>query len=121
VRRAHDTGFALVEVLVAAAIVATMMALTYRVIATDAAASAQLMQRRAAALLAQSVLEQAAAAPDAADPVRGGRSGDFAWSVDRAPYAGSGRGDARLTQVTVRIMDARRRPVFLLSTLRFGR
>lgn len=126
-RGEQDAGFALIEVVVSAAIVAMMMGLTYQAIAANAQAGRIVAERRAAVLLAQSVLDQATAAPDAADLVRSGRSGGLAWQVESGGYDGGGRNGGRtggpaLDRIAVRVRDvANGKPVFMLQTLRLSR
>lgn len=117
-RRAPVSGFAIVEVVVAAAIVAGMMALTYRTVAANAQAAARVAERRMAAMVAQSVLAQATASPEAIAQAQTGRQGALAWRVTRAPYA-AGAG-APLERVAVEVRDATG-PVLTLQTLRLAR
>jgi prepilin-type N-terminal cleavage/methylation domain-containing protein len=116
---ARQAGFALVEVIVGAAIVAAMMALTYRSIAANASAARQVAERRQAVLLAQSVLAQATASPAAAALAQTGRDGALSWQVGRAPYPGPA-GGLPIEQVAVRI-SAATGPVITLRTLRVVR
>lgn len=111
-------GFAIVEVVIAAAIVAGMMALTYRTIAANAQAARQVAERRHAAMLARSVLDQVTAGPAAAEQARTGRDGGLTWRTARSPY-GSG-GALPLERVVVEVRDATG-PVLTLQTLRVTR
>lgn len=111
-------GFAITEVLIAAAIVAGMMALTYRTIAANAQAARLVAERRHAAMLARSVLDQISAGPAAAEQAKVGRDGALAWRVARAPY-GSG-GALPLERIAVEVRDATG-PVLTLQTLRVAR
>lgn len=119
VRTHSEAGFALVEVIVGAAIVATMMTLTYRTIAANAATARQVAERREAVLLAQSVLAQVTASPAAAALAQTGRDGALSWQVGRAPYPGPD-GGLPVEQVAVRISDASG-AVLTLRTLRVVR
>lgn len=110
-------GFAIVEVVIAAAIVAGMMALTYRSIVTNAQAGRMVAARRTAAMVAQSVLAQATAAPGGAQPTQG-RDGALTWRVDRSPYPGSGA--LPLERAAVLVRDDRG-PVLTLQTVRVAR
>jgi prepilin-type N-terminal cleavage/methylation domain-containing protein len=118
-RARRQAGFALVEVIVGAAIVATMMALTYRSIATNASAARQVAERREAVLLAQSVLAQATASPAAAALAATGRDGALAWQVARAPFPAP-NGGLPIERIAVRVSDAGG-PVLTLQTLRVVR
>lgn len=116
--RRRDAGFAIVEVVVAAAIVAGMMALTYRAIVANAQAARMVAERRTAAMIAQSVLAQATASPDAASLARTGRAGDLTWQVARLGYESGG--GAPLERVAVRVSNARG-TLITLDTLRLAR
>lgn len=117
-RHRAPRGLAIVEVVIATAIVAGMMALTYRTIAANARAAGLVAERRHAAMLARSVLDQATAGPAAAEQARVGRDGTLAWQVSRQPYGGGGA--LPLEQVSVQVRDATG-PVLTLQTLRVAR
>lgn len=116
-RRRGQAGFAIVEVVIAAAIVAGMMALTYRSVVANAQAGRMVAARRAAAMVAQSVLAQATAAPGGAQPTQG-RDGALSWRVARAPYAAGGA--LPLERIAVEVRDDRG-PVLTLQTVRVAR
>jgi Tfp pilus assembly protein PilV len=117
-RHRAPRGLAIVEVVIATAIVAGMMALTYRTIAANAQAARQVAERRHAAMLARSVLDQLTAGPAAADQARLGRDGALTWRTARTPY---GHGGALpLERVAVEVRDATG-PVLTLQTLRVAR
>lgn len=115
--REREAGFAIVEVVIAAAIVAGMMALTYRAIVANAQGGRMVAERRMAAMVAQSVLAQATAAPGGSVPTQG-RDGALIWRVARLPYASSGA--LPLEQVAVQVRDERG-PVLTLQTVRVAR
>lgn len=117
-RTRGEAGFAIVEVVVAAAIVAGMMALTYRTIVGNAQAGRMVAERRNAAMLAQSVLAQATASPDAASLVQTGRDGALTWQVARSAYDNGGT--APLERVAVRVSGPNG-PLITLDTLRLAR
>ncbi len=117
-RKRAAKGLAIVEVVIAAAIVAGMMALTYRTIAANALAARQVAERRHAAMLARSVLDQVSAGPAAAAQAETGRDGTLGWRVARAPYGGDGA--LPLERIAVEVRNASG-PVLTLQTLRVAR
>jgi prepilin-type N-terminal cleavage/methylation domain-containing protein len=113
-------GFALVEVLVAAAILAGLSAMYMRSVAANASAARMVEARRGAILVAQSALEQAGI-PDSRLPAAG-RSGRYDWTIAIAPQPGAATGAVRLERVEVRVFEAgETAPLVTLATLRIGR
>lgn len=110
-------GFAVIEAVIALAIVAVMMAVTYRVIGADAAADRSVRARRMAMLVAQSALDQATAAADLAGQASSGRSGALTWRTTRSGY----RGSPMLERVAVEVRDPSGQPLVTLATLRLVR
>ena len=89
-----EYGFALVETLIACAIMAAMMAVTYEVVQTSARATWRAQAQQRGVLVAQSVLARIGAdialAPGSVD----GTSDGFVWRVDIDHYRDDGA-DAR--------------------------
>lgn len=113
-------GFALVEVLVAAAILAGVSALYMRSVASNAGAVRMVEARRGAVLVAQSALEQASI-PDSRLALRGA-GGGFTWETVVSPGPGPAEGPIRLERVEVRVYQpGGKAPLVTLATLRLGR
>lgn len=117
-----ERGTALVEALVALAVFATMLGVTYGAI-TDRSRAARLLQtERQAAAIARSVLTRAggdiALAPGTVD----GHEGDFAWQMEMERYQGEGAPSIAgppLIEVTVAVRPVdSSRPRIALRSLR---
>ena len=119
-----DTGSVFVETLIAAAIVATALGSTFRVIADSAARERGAQARRTALLIAQSELADVGSEIPVAPGQSAGTWGDFVWRVDVEPY-GAGEsanpvGD--LYEVTVHVHPRSGGPALAtLRSLRLGR
>ncbi len=118
-----ERGYALAEALIATAIIAAMMAVTFQTIAAAAAATRLINERRMAMMVAQSALSLAESEGRFGSNGNAGQSGDYSWQVTTS---GFGRGDAgeaaplRLLRVTVR--DVRTgQALASLQTLRLAR
>lgn len=123
-RARQEEGFALAETLVAAAIIAAMMGLTYQTVSANAQAARLIAERREAVLVAQSVLAQATGpTSDGGQAAGGGRAGSLSWRVATNPYStGARAGGLPLEQVTVNVFGKRpHAPVMTLATLRLVR
>lgn len=119
-----ERGFALTETLIASAIIAAMLGLTYQAIQTTAHSTLVLQDQRRAWPVAESVMARVGADIALAPGVHDGTTDGEAWRVEIMPYADDpGRavdGPALLdVQVTVRPME-RDRPIFTLRSLRLG-
>ncbi len=116
----REAGVALVETLIAAAIICAMLVVWLQSAATAAATERMIADRRAATLIARSALEAASAV--AADPqlVAGGATPRFRWQVAIEPYAGGAGPTLQRATVTVTAI-ATGRPLVTLSTLRLAR
>lgn len=118
--RGVERGTALVEALVALAVFAAMLGVTYGAI-TDRSRAARLLQtERQAVGIAQSVLARAGSDIALAPGVVDGREGDFAWQIEMERYQGEGAppvGGPPLIEVTVAVhpLDAGKPRVALRS------
>jgi prepilin-type N-terminal cleavage/methylation domain-containing protein len=115
-----ESGFTLVEVLVALAITVLSMAVLFKVISTDLDRTRAARDGAAAESLAQSLLAQYTVAPRPG-VMRGTAPGGYAWHVDTAPYADAPANlpvDAVTVAATVSWRDNGRVESRSLSTLR---
>ncbi|HVU19811.1 MAG TPA: hypothetical protein VHE09_03705 [Rhizomicrobium sp.] len=126
----RDSGSALVEAMVGAAIVAGTLAAMFGAIRESAAHNHMIEQRRVALMIAQSELAAVGVTIPAAPGVTEGTQGDYYWRIDIEPYGGSqqqaGFGTLPnpagvLCSVHVMVGDARRRPLANLTTLTLAR
>lgn len=114
----EERGFALVEAMVALAIVAMMSVLFFQTLAGSAAAAKGIEMRRMAVLVAQSQL--AAAQAGAIRPDDDGDSAGMHWSLAVEPWEQGARSGGLPLQrlwVTVSVAGSSR-PVVVLESLR---
>ncbi|HEX8232264.1 MAG TPA: hypothetical protein VF559_02820 [Caulobacteraceae bacterium] len=120
---ARETGSVLIEALVALAIVAMLMGVTYQAVGGSAVRARGAEARRAAVLVAQSALSGVGSATPLTPGRNSGIDGDMVWQVDVAPYrtgfAGSTAGALYAVSATVRRRDDPR-VLAALQTLRVG-
>lgn len=122
--RSAEAGFALLETLVAAAIIAATMGMTYEAVASGARTAREMQDRRQASLVAQSLLAQVGATIALSPGASSGRDGALTWLVEVAPVAGDdapGAGGPPLMSVRAtvgRVGEAR--PLVALRTLKVG-
>lgn len=114
-----ENGFALVEAMIGAAIVAVTLAAMYGAITESAARNRMAEARRTALMIAQSELAAVGPIIPAVPGITEGTSGDFYWRIDIEPYAAGPPPSVagRLCLVTVSVEDARRAPLAHLTTL----
>lgn len=114
-------GFALVEVLVAALILAMMLGVYFQSASQSLRAERMIADRREAVLLARSALDAASAIGADREVAQGGSSGRFRWQATVRPWTGdSGGVTMERVEVTVSTADAPR-PLVRLATLRLTR
>jgi general secretion pathway protein I len=90
-KRRHQTGFTLIEVVIAFAIFALCAGALYEVFASSARRTAQSRDREIAWLTAQSVLSELRARPAPWKPRQTGQSAaGVSWRVDVAPVENEG-------------------------------
>ena len=119
--RRADAGFALVETLIAAAILCTRLAAYLQSAASGAATERMIADRREATLIARSALEAAGTVGADAQLTQGGANDRYRWTVSVAPY-GDATGGPGLQVARVVVLDrATGRPLVRLATLRLSR
>jgi len=120
--RRSERGFALVEALIAAAIICTMVVVYLQAAMTDANAERMVAERREAVLLARSALDSATVTGSDPRLASSGETDRLRWTVSLAPYGSNDPGSPPLEQTTVTVSDkALGRPLVTLTTLRLGR
>ena len=124
--RRREAGFALVEAMIGAAIVAVSLAAMYAAIYDSASRNRMAEQRRIAMMIAQSELAAVGSVIPAAPGIFEGTQGDFYWRVDIAPYGASAQQSGFgmppspvgiLCLVKVTVADQRRAPLANLVSL----
>ena len=115
-----ERGFGLVETLVAAAIIASMTALTFNVIAANAQAARSMADRRLAIMVARSALDLVDGSITQSSAY--GTMSGLVWHSTAEPYSKGVRGGRRpLRLITVTVAPAgAARPLVRLQTLRMG-
>lgn len=117
-RRASESGFALLDALVALAIFSVMTGMFVQVVHSSAMARRHVTESQRALLVAQSRL---ALAQETGDIAPSGRDGTFLWRTQVVRYPGAANSHG-LEQVTVSVADAvSGRTVTTLKTLRLAR
>ncbi|HYZ48240.1 MAG TPA: type II secretion system protein [Sphingomonas sp.] len=113
----REQGFALAETLVALAIVGTMLAMTFRLIGSNALQVRQVEDRAVATLVARSALDYAVAIGRVGDGPLSGTSAGYRWEASVGPYAGDGRRQSRLRRVSVTVRGTGGKVAARLSTV----
>lgn len=85
-----ERGMALLEVLIACAIVAAMLGVTFEAIQTTARSAARLNEERHIVLIAQSVMDRVGADIALAPGIVNGSDNDIEWQVAIERYQGGG-------------------------------
>ena len=120
-KESTQAGFSLVETLIAMAIIATMMAMTFGGIAVNARTTQAMLDRRAALMVAKSALDMAMASDCRGDMPMSGSDGQLRWQISVEPY--QPRVDTAppldLVKVTVTPLGSSR-AILQLRTLRIG-
>jgi hypothetical protein len=129
--RRHDSGSALVEAMIGAAIVSITLAGMYEAIRESAAHNHMIEERRNALMIAQSELAAVGSVIPSIPGTTEGTEGDFYWRVDIAPYAGAAPAQTGfgtppnptgiLCSVVVTVADIRRKPLANLTSLTLAR
>ncbi|MEJ1970187.1 MAG: prepilin-type N-terminal cleavage/methylation domain-containing protein [Rhizomicrobium sp.] len=121
-RPSRQNGFALIDVLVALAILAVSLTALFRVIADSAARTRDAEAHRAAELIAQSELAAAGIAYKLNEGPVTGAEGPFAWWMEASPYGGNAESSAgTLWFVTVGVqLRTGGSPLVVLRSLRLA-
>lgn len=121
--RSSETGFSVVEALVALAVIAAMASLLFEAISTNARAHSKITDKREAILLAQSLLAQATISRGAGELPPSGQSDRFRWKVTHRMISGGVRDTAvPLQEVKIEVADrGSGQPLVSVQTLRLER
>lgn len=121
-RDRSERGFALAETLVAAAIIATMLGVTFQTIESGARQARQIEDRRQAMLVAQSQLTAVGAAQSTSFGETSGLTSGIRWRLTVQPYRANEPSGARLEQVSVTAgLASDKRDLVVLRTVRVAR
>lgn len=118
-----ETGFTLIETLVALAIISAMVAVLFNAISTQAGLSQELVRRRAAVLVAQSLLDQTATPTASRNLPANGNAGRLGWRIARRTFGGGARDSAPpLEEIQIDVIDrTTNRRLTSVRTLRLAR
>lgn len=117
-----DQGFALAETLVAAAIIAAMLGVTFQTIESGARQTRMIEDRRQAMLVAQSQLTAVGAAQSTSFGETSGLTSGVRWRLTIQPYRANEPSGARLEQVNVTAgLASDKRDLVVLRTIRVAR
>lgn len=120
--RDRDSGFALAETLVATAIIAAMLGVTFQSIETGARQTRQIEDRRKAMLIAQSQLTAVGSAQSASFGETSGLTSGIRWRLSVQPYRANEPSGARLEAVSVTAgLAGETRDLVILNTIRVAR
>lgn len=119
---AQEKGFALAETLIATAIIAAMLGVTFQSIETGARQTRQLEERRQAMLVAQSQLTAVGAAQSTSFGETSGLTSGIRWRLSIRPYLANEPSGARLEEVTITAgLASDRRDLVTLRSIRVAR
>lgn len=122
IAKATQNGFALVETLVATAIIAVMLGVTFQSIELGARQTRMVEDRRQAMLIAQSQLSAVGAARSDVFGDSKGLTSGIGWRLTVKPYRTDQPSVARLEEVTVTAgLADDPRPLIILKTVRVAR
>lgn len=121
---ASERGMALLEALIACAIIAAMMGVMYQAMQTHARAAYRLNDQRKAVLVAQSLMARVGADLALAPGETDGTQNGLRWRIEMERYRGEGvspNDDPALMQIAVTVSPPQTgKPVFTLETLRLA-
>ena len=115
-----DSGSVLVEAMVAVAIIAMMLAVTYRSVGESVLRARAAEASRTALMIAQSRLALVGAEIPLAPGETTGVDGDYTWRVDIADAPEDPSAMGRLLAVTASVTDRKGAERGVLRTLRLG-
>lgn len=117
-----DRGFALAETLVAAAIIAGMLGVTFQTIENGARQARLIEDRRQAMLVAQSQLTAVGSAQSTSFGETSGLTSGIRWRLMVQPFRADEPSGARLEQVSVAAgLAGDKRDLVVLRTIRVAR
>jgi type II secretory pathway pseudopilin PulG len=121
-KRRDEKGFALVETLVATAIIAAMLGVTFQSIESGAQQTRMIEDRRQAMLIAQSQLTAVGSAQSTSLGETSGLTSGIRWRLLVEPYRANQQSGAKLEQVSVIAgLANEKRDLVILKTIRVSR
>ena len=118
----RESGFALAETLVATAIIAAMLGVTFQSIETGARQTRLVEERRKAMLVAQSQLTAVGSAQSTSFGETNGITSGIRWRLSVQPYRANEPSGARLEAVSVTAgLASDKRDLVVLKTIRVAR
>lgn len=112
----NERGFALIETLIAVAIMAAMLGLAFRTVIDTSVAARQADDRRRAALVAESVMARIGATIAPLPGETQGIDSEFGWQVSIQP-AGNGQANVPINSIAISVWRQPGRPLVTLETL----
>ena len=120
--RDNESGFALAETLVATAIIAAMLGVTFQSIEAGARQTRQIEDRRKAMLVAQSQLTAVGSAQSTSFGETSGLTSGIRWRLSVQLYRANEPSGARLETVSVTAgLASDKRDLVILNTIRVAR
>jgi type II secretory pathway pseudopilin PulG len=117
-----EHGFALVETLVATAIIAAMLGVTFQSIETGARQTRFIEARRQVMLVAQSQLTSVGATQSSSLGETNGLTSGVRWRLSVQPYRAREASGARLEQISITAgLEGDKRDLIILKTIRVAR
>jgi type II secretory pathway pseudopilin PulG len=118
----QQSGFALAETLVATAIIAAMLGVTFQSIEAGARQTRQIEDRRKAMLVAQSQLTAVGSTQSTSFGETSGLTSGIRWRLSVQPYRANEPSGARLETVSVTAgLASDKRDLVILNTIRVAR
>ena len=119
ITRKDQQGFALVETLVATAIIAGMLGVTFQTVQSGARQTRMIEDRRRAMLVAESQLQAVGAGQSSSFGETRGLTSGVRWRLTLRPYRADQPSDAPLQLVSVSAgLEGEQRDLIILKTIR---
>jgi type II secretory pathway pseudopilin PulG len=120
--RGDEKGFALAETLVATAIIAAMLGVTFQSIESGARQTRMIEDRRQAMLIAQSQLTAVGSAQSTSLGETSGITSGIRWRLSVQPYRANEQSGAKLELVSLTAgLEREKRDLVILKTIRVSR
>jgi type II secretion system protein I len=121
-RRKNQSGFALVETLVATAIIAAMLGVTFQTVQNGARQTRMIEDRRRAMLVAESQLQAVGAGQSSSFGETRGLTSGIRWHLTLRPFRSDQPSGAPIQLVSVSAgLEGEKRDLITLKTIRVSR